>query len=54
MWTLFYRDLWGPVWPNLAASVIGLPIAFIWHHRKIKAHISNEIAKAVNSSDSSA
>lgn len=18
MWTLFYRDLWGPIWPNLA------------------------------------
>jgi len=50
---LLYRDLWCPIWPNLAASGICLPIAFVWHHRKIKAHISNEIAKAVSSGDRS-
>lgn len=22
MWTVLYRDLWGPVWPNLAASAV--------------------------------
>lgn len=47
-------EWWIQMWPNLAASaVLWLP-AFIWHHVKIKAHISNEIAKAVNSSDGSA
>jgi hypothetical protein len=54
VWALFYRDLWGPVWPNLAASAIVWLPAFLWHHRRVKAHISNEIAKAVNSSDSRA
>lgn len=54
MWTLFYRDLWGPVWPNLAASVAWTLPALWWHHRRVKAHISNEIAKAVSGSDSSA
>lgn len=48
MWTLFYRDLWGPIWPNLAASVVCLPVAFAWHHRHIRKHIDKAIEKAVN------
>jgi hypothetical protein len=34
------------VWPNLVASAIwGLPagMGFVWHHRRIKQHISCEI-----------
>ncbi|TMC49292.1 MAG: hypothetical protein E6J20_18120 [Chloroflexi bacterium] len=46
MWTVFYRDLWGPVWPNLAASLLWAPAAFAWHHRRIRAHISNVVAEA--------
>lgn len=54
MWTLFYRDLWGPIWPNMAAPPVWTLPALWWHHRRMRRHISNEIAKAVNSSDSSA
>lgn len=40
MWTLLYRDLWGPVWPNLAASVIwATPV--IWMHFKHRKHLTN-------------
>lgn len=49
MWTLFYRDLWGPVWPNLAASAVWAPGAFAWHHRRMRKHIDKAIEKAVNS-----
>lgn len=47
MWTWLNRDLWGPVWPNLAASVLTLPVAFIWHHRRIKKHVTQAINEAV-------
>lgn len=46
MWTLFYRDLWGPVWPNLAASAISLPPAFVWHHWRMKKHVTRAIEEA--------
>jgi hypothetical protein len=46
VWTLFYRDLWGPVWPNLAASVVSLPPAFVWHHRHVKKHVNRAIEEA--------
>lgn len=46
MWTLFYRDLWGPVWPNLAASAVWAPAAFAWHHRRMRAHVDRAIAEA--------
>lgn len=46
-------EWWIQVWPNLAASVVTLPVAFIWHHRRIKHHI-NKTIEAVKSSDSSA
>ena len=52
MWTLFYRDLWGPVWPNLAASAMCLPVAFVWHHRRMRAHVDRAIAEAVKSDGS--
>lgn len=39
MWAVIYRDLWGPVWPNLAASGICLPVAFLWHHRRLRADL---------------
>lgn len=45
MWTLLYRDLWGPVWPNLVASVVSLPVAFAWHHRRVKAHVDAAVQR---------
>lgn len=39
LWHVLYVDLWGPIWPNLAASVIWAVPAFTWHHRAIKRHI---------------
>jgi hypothetical protein len=47
-------EWWIQVWPNLAASVLWTLPALWWHHRRVKTHVSSEIAKAVNSSDSSA
>jgi len=46
MWTVIYRDLWGPIWPNLAASAICLPPAFLWHHRHMKRHVTRVIEEA--------
>ena len=46
-------EWWVQVWPNLAASVVTLPVAFVWHHRRIKRHITTTV-EAVKSSDSSA
>ena len=37
-------EWWLQIWPNLAASVIALPFAFAWHHRRIKANIERAIA----------
>lgn len=47
MWTLFYRDLWGPVWPNLAANVVWAAPVIWMHvkHRKHLRHISNKLAE---------
>lgn len=52
MWTLIYRDLWGPVWPNLAASVVTLPVAFVWHHRRVRAHVDRAVAGATQKLES--
>jgi hypothetical protein len=32
-------EWYGQIWPNLAASAITLPPAFLWHHAKIRKHI---------------
>lgn len=45
LWALLVRDLWNPIWPNLAASVIWAPGAFWWHHTRIKRHVSDVIAE---------
>lgn len=37
-WSLFW-EWWLQIWPNLAASVIALPPAFLWHHSRLKKHI---------------
>jgi len=43
VWTLLYRDLWSPIWPNLAASVIwAAPV--LRQHRRHLMHISSELA----------
>lgn len=40
-------EWWLQIWPNLAASVVCLPVAFIWHHRRIKRHLTKTINEAV-------
>lgn len=42
-------EWWLQIWPNLAASAVTLPVAFVWHHRHIRRHIDKAIEKAVNS-----
>lgn len=47
MWIVLYRDLYVPIWPNLAASAIStLPALALLHakHRKHLAHISTRLA----------
>jgi hypothetical protein len=40
-------EWWLQIWPNLAASaVVWLP-AFVWHHRRIKAHVTKTINEAM-------
>lgn len=34
------RDLWDQLWPNLVATPLTAGPMFLWHHRRIKAHIS--------------
>jgi hypothetical protein len=31
---------WNDIWPNLAASAIWAPGAFVWHHRRITRHMT--------------
>lgn len=46
MWNLLYRDLWAPIWPNLAASTLWTLPVLGWHHRRIRAHIRGAITEA--------
>ena len=39
-------EWWTQIWPNLAASAVSLPVAFVWHHRRIKAHVTTAIEEA--------
>ena len=32
------RDVWGPIWPNLIASLIWAPAAFLAHHVAMRRH----------------
>jgi hypothetical protein len=41
-------EWWLQIWPNLAASVIALPFAFAWHHRKVKAHVDAAVQRQAN------
>lgn len=34
------RDLWDQLWPNLVATPLTAGPMFLWHHRRIKAHIT--------------
>jgi hypothetical protein len=38
---------YGQVWPNLAADVVSLPVAFIWAHRRVMAKLPDRIEAAV-------
>jgi hypothetical protein len=37
------RDFWGPVWPNLVASVLWAAPAFTAHHVLMRRHTTREI-----------
>lgn len=39
-------EWWTQIWPNLAASGVSLPVAFVWHHRRMKAHVAKAIEEA--------
>lgn len=43
LWHVLYVDLWGPVWPNLTASVIWATPAFAVHHRLMKRHLDRRL-----------
>lgn len=32
------RDVWGPIWPNLVASLVWAPAAFAAHHVGMRRH----------------
>lgn len=34
------RDWWAQIWPNLIATPLTAGPMFLWHHRRIKAHIT--------------
>lgn len=36
---LFFRDLWVPVWPNLAASLLWGPVVVYFHRRSMYVHL---------------
>lgn len=44
-WVVFWRDLWGPVWPNLAASAVWAPGALWWHHSRMRRHVTAEFER---------
>lgn len=37
------RDFWGPVWPNLVASVVWAVPGFTVHHVLMRRHTTREI-----------
>jgi hypothetical protein len=39
-------EWWLQVWPNLASSAISLPPAFVWHHWRMKKHVTKAIEEA--------
>jgi hypothetical protein len=41
--TLLVRDLWDPIWPNLAASAVWAPPAMWWHQSRLRRHVSAEV-----------
>lgn len=47
VWTLFYRDQWAPVWPNLEANVIwAAPVIWLhFKHRKHLLHLSKRLTE---------
>ncbi len=45
MWMLAYRDLWSPIWPNLAASALWTLPALAWHHRRMRSHVTAELRR---------
>lgn len=36
---------YGQVWPNLAASAVSLPVAFVWAHRRAMRAITKDLEK---------
>lgn len=47
MWTLFNRDFWAPVWPNLVANVVWATPVILLHvmHRKHLAHVLKRLTE---------
>lgn len=39
------RDVWGPIWPNLVASLVWAPAAFAAHHVGMRRHTTREIQR---------
>ena len=40
LWNQYiYTDLWVPVWPNLAASVLWVIPGFLWHKRSTQGKL---------------
>ena len=35
-----YRDLWVPLWPNMFSPSGPSLLAVLWHHRRLKTHIT--------------
>lgn len=46
-----WLDLWVPIWPNLAASVLWATPALLWHHRRMKRHVSRELDRLRSGGD---
>lgn len=47
-----YNDVWGPVWPNIVASVLWAAPALLHLHRKINRNHEELMNRAVQSQES--
>lgn len=46
LWNQYiYTDVWVPVWPNLAASVIWVIPGFLWHKRSTQGKLDAQTAE---------
>jgi hypothetical protein len=42
---LLFRDVWSPIWPNLAASAVWAPGVLWWHHSRLRRHVTAEVER---------